>query len=195
MQLAMDCIAAARPTGDPPGFASTRAKASMCCSDRQMSNDSYLEDLRRHGRESVTFFSNQNKPERERCVVRAFLRALGVPFRESDLLVQQPEPTDVAALACRFQITEALDPDRKRHREYVDQLAHPESAKSVAKLTEPWKSRRAISYAEVAEAVLSRLADKTPQHGIDALVYVNWLGTFPDMQSPVPDLTDLRCTA
>ena len=158
-------------------------------------NDSYLSELRRYGRESLTFFSNQNKPERERCVVRAFFRALGIPFNESDLLVQQEEPIDVAALSCRFQVTEVLDPDRKRQREYAERLARVESTQDAADLLEPWKNPRPLSYSEIAEGVLSRLAHKTPQLGIDALVYFNRRGTFPDIRSQIPDLSRFELPA
>src|SRR5213594_238550 len=78
----------------------------------QRAYDQYLERRYRETKESIDFFSDQNKAERERCIVRAFFRCLGVSFTEKDLQVNQLEPIDVAALGGRFQVTEVLAPSR-----------------------------------------------------------------------------------
>ena len=156
-----------------------------------MAHDQYLQKLREHGKESIDFFSNQNKPERERCVVRAFFRCLGVPFTEKDLLVNQPEPIDVAALGGRFQVTEVLAEDRRRHQEYDARLEKLKGISSVDELLVPWQNPRRAPWSDVLERVLRRLSDKTAHADIDALVYINLGGTLLDPNSEVPDFSPL----
>jgi len=141
-------------------------------------DDDYLAQVRRHLRDSLTFWSNKSKPEREREVVRAFFRCLGVSFAESDLLVGQPEPVDVAALSCRFQVTEVLDACRQRHREYRQRLQDTEAAQSATELREPWSTPVPMSNSELNHTVASRLQNKTAHRDIDALVYMNLRGRF-----------------
>ena len=45
-----------------------------------------LENLIAHAAETRVFLGNKMKPERERAVCRAFLRAVGVSFDENELL-------------------------------------------------------------------------------------------------------------
>jgi hypothetical protein len=147
--------------------------------------------IRAHAAETLRFFSNENKAERERCVVRAFLRGLAIPFNEADLLIKQPEPIDVAAFDARFQITEVLDDDRKRHHEYRQWLERVAAATNLADLADRWKSPRPATYATIVNSVRERLRTKPEQDGIDALVYVNRTDVFLDVESAVPDAGDL----
>jgi hypothetical protein len=160
----------------------------MMVSDKNTS-DEYLLKLRQHTRESIAFFFNQNKPERERCVVRAFLRCLGVPFTEQDLLVDQPEPVDVAALGARFQITEVLAKGRRRQQEYEGRLDELNQLTCDEELWEPWENPHTVSWREVIELVAERLSHKTAHADIDALVYINLGQTFLDPKSEAPNFS------
>lgn len=152
--------------------------------------DEYLKKVREYTTESIAFFSDENKPERERCVVRALLRCLGVPFTEKDLLVDQPEPVDVAALGARFQVTEVLFEDRRRHQEYKKRLENLNQLTSDEELWGPWKNPRPVSGGEVVRRVRNRLLEKTAHSDIDALVYVNLGQTFLNVDSPRPDFSE-----
>lgn len=54
----------------------------------------YLEKLRKHAKDTRAFLSNKMKSERERSVCRAFLRSIGVPFQEQELIVPTDEPSE-----------------------------------------------------------------------------------------------------
>jgi len=157
----------------------------------ELESDEYLKRVRQYTRESITFFSNEHKAERERCVVRALLRCLGVPFTEKDLLVDQPEPVDVAALGARFQVTEVLFEDRRRHQEYKKRLENLNQLTSDEELWGPWKNPRPVSGGEVVRRVRERLLQKTAHSDIDALVYINLGQTFLNVDSPRPDFWDV----
>lgn len=152
--------------------------------------DEYLQKVRQHTRESVAFLSNQQKPERERCVVRAFLRCLGVPFAENDLQTNQPEPVDVAVRDARFQVTEVLFQGRKRHQEYKERLRKLNELTTDEDLWEAWENPRTVSWRELVGRVAERLSHKTAHADIDALVYVNLGQTFLDMGSSAPNFSD-----
>lgn len=68
-----------------------------------------LSEILTYTQESLQFFSNGNKVEREKGVIRALLRCLGPQFSESDLQVGAQEPIDVSAKGASFQIMEILD--------------------------------------------------------------------------------------
>jgi hypothetical protein len=59
-------------------------------------DDTYLTSLRTHAAETGTLFSNPMKPERERTVVRAYLRCLGIPFTEDEIASSNDEPVLLA---------------------------------------------------------------------------------------------------
>jgi hypothetical protein len=94
------------------------------------------------------------------------------------LLVEQAEPIDVAALSGRFQVTEILDRDRQRHKEYRQRLQQAESAQSAADLREPWSNPIPVSSSELSNMITWRLRAKTAHADIDALVYINLRGRF-----------------
>jgi hypothetical protein len=155
-------------------------------------SDEYLKQLRTHTRESIEFFSNANKEEREKRVVRALFRCLGVEFHESDLKVGEREPIDMAARGASFQITEILDENRRRHQELKTCLEELEEMKSDQELFTSWGSPHPVSLNEVVERVCKRLADKASRYGkdqcreLDALVYFNLQATFFDPNSSAP---------
>jgi hypothetical protein len=156
-----------------------------------MNSDRYLQKLREDAEDSIRFFSNQNKPERERCVVRAFLHCLGIPFLENDLLINQPEPIDVRALGAHFQITEVLPPGSRRHQKFRYRFEKFNTASSIEELAEPWQNPTPLSWDQVVEIVLERLSHKTSHRDIDALVYIDLRDSFLDVASPKPSFSSI----
>ena len=59
-------------------------------------------------KESLAFFSNPEKLNREKWVVRRLLQALRVCFKEEEMTEAQ-EPVDVAFRDAGFQVKELLD--------------------------------------------------------------------------------------
>ena len=82
--------------------------SAMCQGDRE-----YIEKLERHASNTRALLSNKQKPERERMVVRAFLRCIGVQFSDSDIAAGTEEPVDVTFLSARFQVRD-IPGGRKR---------------------------------------------------------------------------------
>ena len=110
----------------------------------------YLAGLRKHARDVRTFLSNANKPERERMIVRAFLRCLGVSFSDDEIQPSTEEPIDVRFRSARFQIMEIVG-DKKRGDESLDMSISPiskpvaVSSKSSSISRRPWSSRASSS--------------------------------------------------
>jgi len=68
----------------------------------------FLAKLTAHAAQTRMFLSNAMKPERERSVCRAFLRALGVSFNDGELIAPAVEPADVSFRDARFQVRDLL---------------------------------------------------------------------------------------
>lgn len=83
-----------------------------------MDDMEFIEDRRSALAESVKYFSQKNKPERERWICGSFLRNIDSAFDETEILSQDDEPPDVAFRDVRFEVKEVLDPGRLRHAEY-----------------------------------------------------------------------------
>jgi len=141
----------------------------------------YLESYRRRLREALAYFSNPQKSRREVDTVRAFLRAIGQPYADDELLVGQAEPVDVAFGPARFQVREIVG-GRKRMDEFRERLNRALKAKRIRDVMEPWASSDKMSPDELARLVGEALAEKAQRYGelcaeLDALVYVNPTGT------------------
>lgn len=160
--------------------------------------DEYLKQLRTYTQESLQFFSNDNKAEREKRVVRALFRCLGIKFHESDIQVGEQEPIDISAEGALFQITEVLDEDRRRSQEIKTRLKELQAMKSDQELFTSWEPRRRVPSSELVERVCKRLTDKFHRYGenqcreLDALVYFNLKATFLDPDFTAPKLDALQ---
>jgi hypothetical protein len=144
-------------------------------------DEEYLAKLREDAAEAKTLFSNAKKPERERMVVRAFLRCIGEQFADDEIRIGTDEPVDVAVHDARFQIREILG-DRRRGRELQERERRYEEAERLSDLLEPFTASEPFSLAEAAQFVAEALAEKASHYGVancaklDALVYVNLKG-------------------
>lgn len=142
------------------------------------SDEEYLVKLREDAAEAKTLISNAKKPERERMVVRAFLRCIGVQFADNEIQVEMEEPVDVSFHATRFQIREVLG-DRQRGRELQQREQRYKHAKRLSDLLEPFTSSKPFSLPEAARFIAGALAGKASRYGVtncaqlDALVYMN----------------------
>lgn len=64
----------------------------------------YLACLERNAEDTRRLFSNEGRIERERMVVRAFLRCIGESFVDGEIRVGQREPVDIVFREATFQI-------------------------------------------------------------------------------------------
>ncbi len=137
-----------------------------------------IDELRRDTQESIIYFSNKNKKERERAICRAFLRCLGIIFMECDIISDSNEPTDVKFQNAEFQIKELQDKDRKRHAEYKESYKKYKRVSTVKELFEEY-THQEISLQEVCNQLtdfLKKYANKLGKkmcNNLDLLVYVN----------------------
>lgn len=126
----------------------------------------YIAELRRHASETRELLSNRRKPERERMVVRAFLRCVGVQFSDYEIQASSNEPVDVVFRAARFQIMEILG-NRKRGLAWREREDHYKNAKQTSDLIEPWTSSEPMSFGEVSRVIAKDLAKKASHYGVD----------------------------
>lgn len=157
----------------------------------------YLEKLRDHASDTRVFLGNKMKPERERSVCRAFLRTIGVPFKDQELVAPTDEPADVAFRMARFQIREILEPDRRRGDDWKRKEKKYSDANSFDDVMEPYTPPTSVALAELVPKIDDALSEKAQKYGtgcngIDALVYVNLGNHFLAADSDVPHLDKLK---
>jgi hypothetical protein len=163
-----------------------------------MSSDEYefLNDLRTHAAHTRSFLSNKMKPERERSVCRGFLRALGVPFADCELIAPTVEPADVSCRELQFQVRELLR-GRKRGDKWKTKQKQYAEVRSVADLLQPYSPPIPVGWESLLPEVTEALSEKAIKYGagckaLDALVYIDLEDTFLDVNSPKPDTAELE---
>jgi Putative endonuclease, protein of unknown function (DUF1780) len=139
----------------------------------------YLNKLLQYVNETRQLLSSKMKQERERMVCRAFLRCMGLPFREDQIIVSKDEPPDIIFDSARFEIRELLDDGRRRGDEWVQEARKVERAEDIEAVLRPIPSPRQISLEELIPLVAEALREKCMKYGpecgrLDALVYVNF---------------------
>jgi hypothetical protein len=138
----------------------------------------YLNALRAHAGETRSLLSNAQKPERERMVVRAFLRCLGIPFADEEIIAGNEEPVDVQFRTGRFQIREILG-ESKRGKEWAERELLYRAAKKISDVMTPNVESTTIPLAEAVKMVADALSKKSRHYGprgcavLDALVYID----------------------
>jgi len=156
----------------------------------------YLDDLIRYTKESIRFFSNEMKADRERSACAALLRCLGVHFSSDEIQSNTNDPPDVLFRSARFEIVELYDMKRKRLDEYKARLRELEKAKSISDTLVPYHPPKPISHQELRDEIIQALDTKSQRYGnslcstLDALVYVG-LPNRLDIKSPVPGYEEL----
>lgn len=129
-------------------------------------DEEYLEKLRAYQKETLDLRSNKRKPERERMMVRAFLRCLGVAFEDAEIQVGDEEPVDISFRTARFQVREILG-GYKRGLVLKEQLKQYEAAETIADTMVPVNWPTPISFAEVTQIVAAELAEKAAHYGVN----------------------------
>jgi hypothetical protein len=156
----------------------------------------FLEKFTAHAAQTRAFLSNAMKPERERSVCRAFLRALGVSFNDSELIAPAVEPADVAFRDARFQVRDLLR-DRRRGDDWKNKEKQYAEAQCVADLVQPYSPLVPIGLRSLMPELAAALSEKATRYGagckdLDALIYIDYSGTFLEAESAVPDTTELE---
>lgn len=157
----------------------------------------YLRKLQEHVAQARRLFSNKMKPERERMVCRAFLRCLGVAFREKEIATSNTEPIDVIFRSAKFQIRELMEPNRKRGDELKELQQKVKNATSIEDLITPYSPPRRLAFQALVLELIKALGEKAMKYGVgcrdlDALVYVDLERRYLDANSVIPDLSKLK---
>ena len=144
--------------------------------------------------ESVDWFSNKNKPEREKWVVAEHLTNLGIPFNDDDI-VEGADPPDVVFRDAKFEIKEILTQGRRRHDEYKQKEITADNAANLGELLEPYAPQSITIealYARLIEDLnkLSYSPDKRCM--LDLLLYVNLDNVNKLIEEPFPDVSELQ---
>lgn len=159
----------------------------------------YFEKFRNYATEVRTFLSNKMKPERERSVCRAFLRTLGIPFKDSEVIAPADEPVDVMFREARFQVKDILESDHRRGDVWKEKQHKYETVTSIDEAIEtdappiPVPVDLNALIPEVTEA----LSEKAKKYGItckdlDMLIYLDLRKRFLAAGSAVPNVEPLK---
>lgn len=139
----------------------------------------YRQKLQAHAERAIAYLSDSNRSERERAVCRAFLRWLGVPFSESEIIAPAREPADVSFREAMFQVREIVERGSRRHQEWKSRLSRAIRARSMGDVTVPWNSPDPMSLSELTVMVADALEVKARKYGktqclaLDAMVYAD----------------------
>ena len=142
------------------------------------SDNAFLAKLREYADRARRLFSNPQKPERERMIVRAFLRCVGEGFEDGEIIASSEEPIDVRFRAADFQIMEIVG-NKRRGLEWRQRQARYRDAQRVSDILEPYRPSQPMSFDDAAQLVADRLSAKAARYGtatcasLDALVYVD----------------------
>lgn len=161
-----------------------------------MDDDEYLQSIREGLKQSVDFFSSQDKFFREKWVVGEFLANLSVEYEESELQWGS-DPPDIVFRDAQFEIKEIMDKGRRRHDEFKQALARAQAATDPDELLEEY-SPKTITISEVYDLVYAQAADlakrKYPpkvRKETDLLCYVNLVDVMRMIETPFPDVSAL----
>lgn len=118
----------------------------------------YIDTLK----ETIYFFSNKRKPDREVWVVRHFLSQIDIAFSNEEIYASLEEPIDVVYRDARFQVKEIIDENRKRGNENKELLRKAETATSNSDLLETYQPPQAITCPDIVP-IVAELALKLQQ--------------------------------
>jgi hypothetical protein len=163
-----------------------------------MEDDEFIAERIAALQESVEYFGAANKAERERWVVQAFLENLDIQYAEQDVVSPDQDPPDVIALDGAFEVKEILDPGRKRHKEYKDELERVKKITNPQDLLNPFRPKGS-SIADIYQRCLTeskKLNSKyapRDRESMDLLFYVNLEHIFGVDEDPYPDTSEIQC--
>jgi hypothetical protein len=140
--------------------------------------DKYVKSIKKDLKESVSFFGNKNKQDREIWVLKEFLKYLPIEAQDSDFKGSDVEPNDAFYKHTGFQIKELQTEERKRGKEYKDKL------NAINDETKPKDLLENYSHIHIPlSTALPRVSDELKHHRIEkyknnttdmnVLVYLN----------------------
>jgi hypothetical protein len=129
------------------------------------SEQKYIDDLVSHSEETLVLLSNKEKTKRERMVVAAFLRCLGVTFSSNDIESPQDDPPDIIYKEACFEVRELLDEGRRRGDEYKDRHETLIKSTSIEDTLLPYDSPTPISYRKIFQLITAALSKKALRYG------------------------------
>jgi len=157
----------------------------------------YLDQQRKAIAATRKLWTNECKPERERMIVRAFLRCIGVTFASEEVRSPQEDPPDVVFRDAAFEVTEDLG-GRKRGDEWREREERFAAAKSIEDVMEPYTPSQQITAGDSWQQAVDALGKKAIRYGIsgcahlDGLVYLTPGGAhmWPIEAISTSDLTE-----
>src|SRR5262245_56493539 len=134
------------------------------------------------------------KPARDRAVVRAFLRALGVAFAEAEIVAPVEAPIDVRFRQAHFHLRDVYD--QQRGREWQEQATPVSQARALADGGDPGCPAAERDLAGIVPHVTAVLAAQAAWYGtrcvgLDALVSVDGPWRFPAPPAQAPEVEAL----
>ena len=143
-----------------------------------MDDPGFLKKMIAHKKDSIEFFSDKHKADREHAITKAFLCCLGIPFKDIDIGNPLGNFPDATFKDAAFEIKELLDPGRRRHSEYKDDLVSLERAQDASALIEPYEPPEEITLDGLAaeiDSVVRRYSKYSPnaKASTDLLIYFN----------------------
>jgi hypothetical protein len=156
----------------------------------------FLEDRRSDLRASIEYFSNKNKAERERWVCINFMENLGINFDETEVISPDDDPPDVIFREARFEIKEILDPGRRRHAEFKEELDRALHATDPKDHLRPYTPKD-MTPLQVGDLILSEMEGlknyaPSARRNLDLLFYVDLI---EHLLKDGPMLADLTFSA
>lgn len=145
---------------------------------------------------SVAYFAPENKKTRELWVAQSFLENLGIPFSRDEIVTPDDDPPDVAFRDARFEVKEVLDPGRRQHQEYKQELARARELTNPRDLLEMFTPKTIAVEAihQLCRAYLESIERKYPlsvRASLDLLFYVNIKHVMSVIEKPFPDTSEL----
>jgi len=162
----------------------------------QMNDTEFIKDRIEALEESVKYYSARNKAEREIWVAESFIKNLNIDYEQAEFNSPEQDPPDVVFRDLAFEVKEILDPGRRRHDEYKQELENARKAKNAQELLSMFtpidKTIQEI-YQLCLEA--TRALIKYPpamRASTDLLFYVNLEHVMELFETPYPDTTELE---
>lgn len=163
-----------------------------------MDEQEFIAQRRKDLEASVEYFAPQNKNERECWVADAFVRNLGIVPAKGEIISIKQDPPDVAFRNACFEIKEILDPGRRRHAEYKQELERAQNITEAKDLLTHF-TPKGVSLDEICHLCQQEAAslDKYSSDfklGTDLLFYVNLRHVMYVTEQPYPHTTELEAT-
>lgn len=152
-------------------------------SDHNHIEKDLLEKYRLNLKESIDYFSNKNKNEREKWVLREFLLNFDLKFQENEFKFVDDDPPDIIFRDFVLEIKEIVDSNRERHKEYKAEYEKALKACSIKELFTQFSPINITPevVASIVETKLLSLNKKYPvdvRLNLDLLIYLNLNDTY-----------------